>query len=142
MIRFIFTGTKEEILDRLLQHLIKNYPFAALDFQVIEFFNIEIFTFLEDNGFKVESLCFSTPNHQFVFSYNIFYTEDSIMLRERFYKFFQESGLSAITNDVVFTSDYSFEIKYNVTYLDEPISMRRFFLIQDYWRIKVMEYSK
>ena len=139
----VFIGYKEEILNNLLQYIAQLQPTAVNDFEIIEFLSLEIFSFWEEKGVPVQSVTLQFNNSNIIFNFNLAnFNDDNFELRKSFLNFMNNSGLTWIINDCSFTSSNTLIVKYSLTYIDESMSAKRFYMIKDYWKTQIMFATK
>jgi len=143
MQNIVFKGYKEEILNNLLQYIAQLQPTAVNDFEIIEFLSLEIFSFWEEKGVPVQSVTLQFNNSNIIFDFNLAnFNDDNFELRKSFLNFMNNSGLTWIINDCSFTSSNTLIVKYSLTYIDESMSAKRFYMIKDYWKTQIMFATK
>ena len=139
----VFKGYKEEILNNLLQYIAQLLPTAVNDFEIIEFVSLEIFSFWEEKSVPVQSVTLQFNNSNIIFNFYLAnFNDDNFELRKSFLNFMNNSGLTWIINDCSFTSSNTIIVKYSLTYIDESMSAKRFYMIKDYWKTQIMFATK
>ncbi|MDK2908699.1 MAG: hypothetical protein PWR20_266 [Bacteroidales bacterium] len=135
MLSVSFKGNKDEILSNCIQFIAKEVPLAMHELEVFEFINSEIINHLEGNNLMLRSIELEINNYQVLVRFIL--ADASITVEKAKHSiitFLKESGLKWLLNDFYFSEENNFVIKYSFTYVNESLSARRFYFLQEYWK--------
>jgi len=135
MLSVSFNGNKDEILMSSTQFIAKEVPLAMHELDVFEFINSEIINHLEENNLMLHSIKLEINNYQVLVRFILADTNITIeKAKHSIIAFLNDSGLKWLLNDFYFFKENNFVIKYSFTYVNESLSTRRFYFLQEYWK--------